>query len=236
MGRGSIGWLLLDEAGQATPPAACGAIWRSKRCIIIGDALQIPPVVTMPAALGKLLQDKYGIGDDCWSPVNHSVQFLADRVTAVGTYIDPGGGTPTWTGIPLRAHRRCSEPMFGISNHIAYNSQMVKVTQDVFREIPTGRSSWIDVEGVTSPDGHTIVEELQVLRDLLQQLHYFTGKVYIISPFRNIAETCREQFNLKDRIFSGTIHTFQGKEAEIVFLILGTACGCQGKRMGGSAA
>jgi len=221
MGGGSIGWLLLDEAGQATPASACGAIWRCKRCIIIGDTLQIPPVVTIPAALGRLLQDNYGIKDDCWSPVHHSAQYLADRVTAAGTYVDGGSDINTWTGMPLRAHRRCQEPMFSISNHIAYNGQMVKVTRDVFRNIPTEESRWIDVVGVPSKEGHVIEEELIVLEDMLVRLANFTGKIYVISPFRSIARMCSDRLG-KYKVACGTIHTFQGKEAEIVFLILGT--------------
>ena len=230
MEQGTIGWLLVDEAGQATPPSVCGAIWRSKRCIIIGDTQQIPPVVTIPKGLGKLLQNAYGINDDCWSPIYHSAQFLADRVTLSGTYIALDDGIDTWTGLPLRAHRRCNEPMFSISNSIAYNGQMVRVTQGTSGDSPVGVSGWVDVSGITSSEGHIIIEELQVLGDLLTQLAYFEGKIYVISPFRSIADECREQFDKKDRIECGTIHTFQGKEAEIVFLILGTQAGAIGAR------
>ena len=219
MGQGSLGWLLLDEAGQATPPSACGAIWRSRRCIVIGDTLQIPPVVTIPAGLGKLLQEAYGVMDDCWSPVYHSVQSLADRITTAGTYV----GEDVWTGIPLRAHRRCSEPMFSIANAIAYDNQMVRVTQDRVIEVPAGESGWIDVQGVTA-DGHLIREELMVLEELLGQLADFSqsGKIFVISPFRSVADVCNEEFFKKGRVECGTIHTFQGKEAEVVFLVLGT--------------
>ncbi len=229
LGAGAIGWLLLDEAGQATLPSVCGAIWRSKRCILIGDTLQIPPVVTIPRGLSRLLQEHYGIADDCWSPVEHSAQFLADRVTATGAYIHlrtgPGNGLgdATWTGIPLRAHRRCAEPMFSLANTIAYNGQMVRVHVDTPPDaLPTGPSGWIDVAGITVVDGHALEEELLIAGDLLQQLVAYPGKIYLISPFRSVASTCYERFYKKDRVECGTIHTFQGKEAGIVILVLGT--------------
>jgi len=230
MGQGSIGWLLLDEAGQASPAAACGAIWRSQRCIIIGDTLQIQPVVALPAALGKLLQQMYHVSDDCWAPPDHSVQSLADRVTPWGTYIQLGDGKATWTGIPLRAHRRCSEPMFSLSNTIAYNGQMVKVMADMPFDVLTGDSGWIDVGAGTVHEGHAIVEELQVLADLLAQLTLYPGRVFVISPFRSIAEICKREHNDHGHVECGTIHTFQGKEADIVILVLGTHAGDEAAR------
>ncbi len=230
MGQGSIGWLLLDEAGQATPAAACGAIWRAQRCIIIGDTLQIQPVVTLPVTLGRLLQQKYLIKDDCWAPPDHSVQSLADRVTPWGTYIQPGDGKATWTGIPLRAHRRCGEPMFSLSNAMAYNGQMVKVLADAPVDVLTGDSGWIDVGTGTVHEGHSIAEELQVLADLLAKLTLYSGTVFVISPFRSVAEICKREHNDHGRVECGTIHTFQGKEADIVILVLGTHRGDEAAR------
>jgi len=220
--KGGIGWLLLDEAGQATPASTCGAIWRSERCIIIGDTLQIPPIVTIPAALGRLLQTDYGVSDEHWNPVYHSAQSLADRVTSVGTYIDVNGEQPIWTGVPLRAHRRCGEPMFSLSNVIAYNGQMVKVTPDLISHIPTGGSGWIDIAGADLTGRHVIGEEIAELSDYLGLLSSYTGKIYVISPFVDVARRCSEKFRMKRQVVCGTIHTFQGKEAEVVFLVLGT--------------
>jgi hypothetical protein len=224
MGQSSIGWLLLDEAGQATLPSVCGAVWRSRRCIVIGDTRQIPPVVTIPDELERLLRNAYGVNGDGWSPLRYSAQSLADRGTLTGTYIRLGSGAaPVWTGIPLRLHRRCSEPMFSIANSIAYGGQMVNVlTADPVEDFPTSPSGWIDVEMMTALDGHVVAEELQILNDLLTQLAFYPGMIFVISPFRSVAGACQERFFQKDRIECGTIHTFQGKEAGIVILILGT--------------
>ena len=222
MGRGSVGWLLLDEAGQATSQSVCGAIWRSQRCIIIGDTLQIPPVVTLPEGLGELLKRNYSLEDNCWSPLHHSAQYLADRVTPAGTFINISG-VEAWTGIPLRAHRRCHEPMFSISNTIAYNGQMVKVTEEGESNIRAGRSCWIDVTGSQVLAGHAVLEEIEALQEMLANLSYMDrGEIFVISPFRSIGDLCRERFSYQRNVKCGTVHTFQGKEADIVFFILGT--------------
>lgn len=241
MGQGSIGWVLIDEAGQATLPSVCGAIWRAQRCVVIGDTLQIPPVVTVPRGLGRLLADEYGVGEE-WSPLLHSAQFLADRVSWYGTYVGDranvdgekvgegkvdGGGI--WTGAPLRAHRRCGEPMFSISNAIAYNGQMVKVTPDRISDIPTGASGWIDVVPITV-SGHAVTEELQVAEDLIRMLVGFGGKIFVISPFRSVVEACAGRLKQPYGVDCGTIHSFQGKEAEVVILVLGTDTGAVAAR------
>jgi len=219
MGKGSVGWVLIDEAGQATLPSVCGAIWRAKRCVVIGDTLQIPPVVTIPRGLGRMLQEAYVVGEE-WSPLIHSAQYLADRVTPYGTYVGEG----IWTGVPLRAHRRCSEPMFSIANEIAYNGQMVKVKEERVRQYPTGESGWIDVLPMTV-SGHAVTEELQVAEDLIRMLVGFGGKVFVITPFRSVVEACGGRLKQLYGVDCGTIHRFQGKEAEVVILVLGTGSG-----------
>ncbi|AEV96978.1 hypothetical protein A4D02_18585 [Niastella koreensis] len=235
--KGGIGWLLLDEAGQATPQSACGAIWRSKRCIIIGDTLQIPPIVTIPEGLEKMLQEKYKIDDNCWLPSSHSAQFLADRVTPIGTYVQTND-KEVWTGIPLRAHRRCNEPMFTISNRIAYNEQMVKVVPDVQTNIL--KSCWVDVQGVLLETGNVLREEIDMLKTMVGEFsNAGHGKgIYVISPFRSVADYCKDEFNTKiykGNIECGTIHTFQGKESDIVFLVLGSHPKNNGARQWASA-
>lgn len=237
MEQNSIGWLLIDEAGQATPQSVAGALWRSQRAVIIGDPLQIEPVLTIPEQLVVHLQKKYELEED-WSPKLHSAQTLADRTMDAGAWVG-SGETAVWTGLPLRAHRRCADPMFSISNSIAYDGQMVQANTNP-AEIKSclNGSKWFDVQSAAS-DGQIVQAELDELRNLLKKLRQDwpmvsgckKASVYIISPFRRVAAECRtlvRQLGLEDEIQAGTVHTFQGKEADIVFIVLGSAPGGAG--------
>ncbi|PAU66240.1 DNA helicase [Pseudomonas sp. PIC25] len=256
MGQDSLGWLLLDEAGQATPQSAAGAIWRSRRAVIVGDPLQIEPVFTVPLSLAEDLRQRHAVAP-IWSPVDESVQTLADRITPFGSWVELAadasqGNAPErlWTGMPLRTHRRCDDPMFSVANEIAYAGQMVQGRVDAQgRPKPTaftcvlGDSAWLDIRSscVQHPVSEDEIDHLLACLEQLRQTPAMIlsgspdkadtrAKVFVISPFRKIAQACKSR--IKQAGFSGidcgTVHTFQGKEADIVFLMLGTAPGAEG--------
>lgn len=248
MGQNSLGWLLIDEAGQATPQSAAGAIWRSRRAVIVGDPLQVEPVFTVPLRLTEALRRRHQV-DPAWSPADESVQTLTDRITPYGSWVSTSadsasGDSRIWTGMPLRTHRRCDDPMFSVANRIAYAGQMVQGrVDDEGRPLPApfscvlGDSAWFDV--ASTRVRHPVSEdELDVLRQCLTALQREPARgednkparIYVISPFRKVKNACQKV--VKDGKFDGvecgTVHTFQGKEAAIVFLVLGTAPGQQG--------
>lgn len=225
MSENQIGWLLIDEAGQATPQSAVGLIQRSKRCVIVGDPLQVEPVVTIPKALVNRLmfnQDMH-----IWSPYNTSVQQLADRLSKYGTMMNN-----IWTGFPLRTHRRCFNPMFDIANSIAYDNQMEKGVEDKYDIEYIGESCWFDVKGVDVKDGQVVKEEIELLKAKIKELRKsYSGIIYVISPFKSVASRFeKEMKNFDGKIECGTIHKFQGKEADVVFLVLGSDPNNEGSR------
>ncbi|TGN72337.1 hypothetical protein E5083_30060 [Streptomyces bauhiniae] len=229
IGRGALGWLFIDEAGQATPQMAVGAMWRTQHAVVVGDPLQLEPVVPLPWTAQQALRRDYGV-DEEWVPGRTSVQQLADRGNRFGTTLPaelPDGSIEVWVGAPLRVHRRCDDPMFTISNAIAYDGLMVNGTPDrgLYRYRPA--SSWVDVVS-SRAEGHWIPEEGRALRQILERLSTTDGidpakHVYVISPFRAVVagarQVCRGLLPM-DRV--GTVHTTQGKEADVVILILGT--------------
>lgn len=229
-----IGYLIIDEAGQASPQQAVGAVWRSNHVICVGDPLQIEPVVTTDMALLNDIGNKFNIpkeNRDIYFGESASVQQLADLASKYGTYKEK-----KWIGIPLWVHRRCLNPMFSISNEIAYNNKMVLANNK------QGKGMWLDSSGKVS--GRQYIKEQG---DLLFEKILFHWKssleeekipnVYIITPFTDIRDNLKklfkeklvEQFQNKENIINkwiktsiGTVHTFQGKEADIVYFVCGT--------------
>jgi hypothetical protein len=206
LGRESIGWLLIDEAGQALPQSAVGAIWRSKRSVVFGDPLQLEPIGTIPLTVQEALRKYYQVAE-VWIPGTTSVQRLADRVSRLGTYVNDGEDH-IWVGSPLRVHRRCDQPMFDISNKMAYDGLMVLGTPDrpKLDILPSG---WVDVKSNKS-EGHWIPAEGQALERLLADLiknGIQPDKIFLISPFRDVVKQLRQiakRFGVKK---TGTIHT-----------------------------
>ncbi|MBY5403438.1 DEAD/DEAH box helicase [Rhizobium leguminosarum] len=244
---GSIGWVFIDEAGQAVPQAAVGALLRARRVMVIGDPQQIEPVFTLPSVLitaTSALSPHTAAGQ--YSPNRASVQMLADAANRYGTTVPGEEADGLWIGSPLRVHRRCIDPMFGLANQIAYQNKMVFGLQErrPAGDAPPfyGDSAWIDVKGRVAGK-QAVPEQTDFIVDLLTATYRRDGvlpDLYIISPFKEVKNSLKQALAhaawvdwngntrspppklsrwLRDRI--GTVHTFQGKEEDIVFMVLG---------------
>ena len=239
----SLGWLLVDEAGQALPQAAIGALIRTRRALIVGDPVQIEPVVLLPETLTHAICRRFGADPDRFSAPAASVQTLTDGAsTYMSEFQTKVGSRPV--GIPLLVHRRCSEPMFSIANAAAYAGLMVSAKTPKSSPIrdALGPSRWIHVEG-NAEDKWCADEGIEVLK-LLSQLAKarVPPELYIVTPFVIVAERLRQVVRQSgllegwilekdawkwtaDRI--GTVHTVQGREAEAVIFVLGAPLAAQ---------
>lgn len=224
----SLGWVLIDEAGQACPQQAAGAIWRSRRAVVVGDPLQLPPVVTIPKKVQLDIAASCDVSTD-WLAPQVSVQSLADRVGRFGTTLGQGD-RDVWVSAPLKVHRRCDDPMFSLCNQIAYNGIMVNGVhrgsgESMWSKIPHSR--WLD-EPANINETHLQPNQIRRLRQVLEDLERrgipYSGMI-AISPFREVANKLSDLG--RERRYSGlragTIHTAQGREADVVFLVLGGA-------------
>ncbi|WP_081411082.1 DEAD/DEAH box helicase [Desulfotruncus alcoholivorax] len=239
--KNELGTLIIDEAGQATPYSALGVLWRTRKAIIVGDPLQVEPVVTVPKELSKRFAEEFEI-EDSYRSQELSVQVLADSINPYGGYREYSNGK-LWLGCPLVIHRRCLDPMFSISNELAYNNRMFKQSAEPKPDVLLlmKKSVWIDIKGKENGDKDHFVSEQgnKAIEMVLNAFALQNGfpSLYIISPFKSVAQNIKSLLKKsihnnykeydKDDIDNwiekscGTVHTFQGKEANEVILILG---------------
>lgn len=234
-----LGLLIIDEAGQATPQSALGAIWRAKKVIIVGDPLQVEPIVTIPEELQTIFAEKNNI-NSIYKSSGISVQLLGDSLNIFGGNRIVNG-EEVWVGCPLLLHRRCLDPMFTISNKVAYNNRMFKKTAPPSSDelFFLSDSCWLDIKGKVIEKGNQNVENqnaavLNLLENAIKK-HKGLPDLFIITPFRRISDELKKKIRSfiqekhSDIIDAnqwidshcGTIHTFQGKEASEAILVLG---------------
>ena len=113
--------------------------------------------------------------------------------------------------------------MFDISNRIAYDEQMVFATP-ARPGLMLPPSAWIHVESEEAR-GHAIPAEGIALALLLAELAGSgipAKEMFLISPFRDVAQQMENIAEAYPGIKTGTIHRAQGKESEVVILVLGS--------------
>ena len=146
--------------------------------------------------------------------------------------------------------------MFSIANEIAYKNKMINARQgEIFEDntYPLGPSCWFNVVGETT-DKQYVENQGKLLLRLFVKLYEHEGKlpqIYIITPFRriklNLQNLIRDLDNwmhlLNNTLIKppakhelskwcsgriGTVHTFQGRQENIVFFVLGVDNNSQG--------
>ena len=139
-------------------------------------------------------------------------------------------------GVPLLVHRRCADPMFAISNAIAYENLMVQAKSPKSSAIADvlGPATWHNVLGDgqdkwCEAEGEYVLDMLKKLRESGVQ-----PDLYIVTPFVVVQDRLRERIRRSGLLDNwvenpsrwpyeriGTVHTVQGREAEAVILVLG---------------
>jgi len=235
---GSLGMLIVDEAGQAQPQMAIGAMIRCRKAIIVGDPKQIEPVVTAEVdCIKKIMSGKLL---SVYKDKTLSVQGFADYINPYGTFLGEDDERE-WVGCPLVVHRRCIDPMYTISNFLSYDGTMKQQTQKPKQEKEATfileKSAWIQVIGSEIGEkDHFVKEQGEIVLKLLsRKIDKTTDRLslFIITPFTSVKngmiDMLKSSMLIKDNRIKkwmdddniGTVHTFQGKGTDEVIFLLG---------------
>lgn len=251
MGKGCIGDLIVDEAGQAAPHSIIGGLLRARRATLVGDTRQIVPVITIPDAVSRLLAKAANLPSRSFlvsGSAESSVQSLADRASPIGAIV---GGERV--GMPLTLNRRNPPHILEVSNVISYDGMIVAGAPETPACTGVGGHPcrWINVTDIGGAVGNRIPAQERILLDMLIEAVRTTTDAlpdgmpdwYFISPFRSVASGLRQTIRENtDRLMAaapslrseaidawtspnggrvGTVHTAQGREAPLVVMCLG---------------
>jgi hypothetical protein len=214
---------IVDEAGMIPQHQTFPLLVRSRKAIIVGDPLQIEPVIPLSkqrrinyrqtAFLGKGLTE---IDYHRYSPEEeYSATSYHRAAGASGEDNDKG------QGICLIEHFRCQPSIIQYCNTIAGYGLEVQ-TKPTSSRLESNLIAY-HVEG--SIRGNINEDEVTAISDLFQHLQnqgYLLEDIGVISPFNVHSGSLREhlvkKFRGLDRKSVGTIHTFQGSEKKVIIL------------------
>jgi len=216
---------IIDEAGMIPQHQTFPLLVRSRKAIIVGDPLQIEPIITLSnqrredycqtAFLNKGLTE------------NDYLRYSPEKIDKATTYHRAAGATGedgnTGNGIRLMEHYRCQPSIIEYCNNIArYGLEVKTIPKPSLLEYNLIAHH---VEG--NIEGNVNQQEVTAIRELIPRLlnqGYSLADISIISPFKVHADALRNDLRSrinfpgfqKDDI--GTIHRFQGSQKRVIIL------------------
>ncbi|MFZ6052412.1 AAA domain-containing protein [Halocola ammonii] len=196
--------VVIDEAGQGLEPATWVPILKSKKVVLAGDPLQLPPTVKNHEAgrdgLNETLLEK---------AVNRQ-----ERVQL------------------LKIQYRMNDQIMAFSNEKFYNNEL-SAHESVKNRVLNGSEkplTFIDTAGCgfeekSGSEGASKFNlgEAEILEKYLEQLKYETSEDFnlaIISPYRGQVKLLRERLSESEDTTINTIDSFQGQERDTVIISL----------------
>ncbi|MCF7797170.1 MAG: hypothetical protein K9N11_07730 [Lentisphaeria bacterium] len=218
MSSGLFDLAVIDEASQADVASCLPVLYRARRAVIIGDEMQLRPVVTLSDAKNAQLLKAYGLDGESYRRYDFCVSSMLDlandRFTAAGG-----------RRLLLKDHYRCHPDIIDFSNRCFYNGSLRIRTsrngnQGIFLHSCEGEAH----QRWRNPT------EIDAVEDLVVQAikaGYDNTQIGVVTPFRQQAEAIINRLRTK-KLFAGdsgfitvsTAHGFQGDERDIMIFSL----------------
>ncbi|GAB4230006.1 MAG: hypothetical protein Kow00121_58810 [Elainellaceae cyanobacterium] len=213
---------IVDESGMIPLHQTFPLLVRSRKAIIVGDPLQIEPIVNQTQeTLERYLQEFFIHGG---LTQEEYYRYSPDATETATTYHRAAGATgennDVGQGIQLLEHYRCQPNIIAYCNHIAkYGLSCETPLKD---SLIGSHLVAYHVDGKITENVNQ--KEIEAIHDIIQHLikHGYSAKdIGVISFFRAQANALKEslikQFaELEGAI--GTVHTFQGSERQVIIL------------------
>lgn len=245
-----FGLLVVDEAGLAPSQAALGALARCRRALVVGDRKQVSPIVASDFRILRN-EWKNRLGETLTCMEKSSVQLLADKRNVVGSHFGREGdwcGCPLLVHRRCQSpmYDIFNALSYGDKMVNATPEEAMEFDEEGVLVSPycLASSRWLNVagaEGDGSKDRYVKAQGEKAIGLIKKSVEAngaadALGRIFVISPFRSVVEGFKKDLCssigaadrlAKDRLKRfckervGTIHEFQGKEADEVIFLLG---------------
>ncbi|MDZ8237602.1 MAG: DEAD/DEAH box helicase [Nostoc sp. ChiQUE01a] len=221
---GCIDQVIVDEAGQIPPHQVFPVLVRCNRALIVGDPLQLEPVVNLSDQKKEEYRSKsfleQGLTDadyDRYSPTASTAYHRAAE--ASGQPQDIGNG------IILKYHYRCAPVIADFCERLCNYGMIIK-TEPKASRLGTNliacnvegklenNVNWAEVDAVEA-----LIEELLAAGYCLNPTDSL-NEIGVISPYRRQVDALTQRLKSRWTDFSkqsiGTVHTFQGGQKSVI--------------------
>jgi hypothetical protein len=221
---GCIDQVIVDEAGQIPPHQVFPVLVRCNRALIVGDPLQLEPVVNLSdqkkeeyCSKSFLEQGLTNADYDRYSPTATTAYHRA--AGASGQLGDIGNG------IILKYHYRCVPVIADFCDRLCNYGMIIKTEPKVSRLGSNliashvegkleNNVNWAEVDAVEA-----LIEELLAAGYCLN-LTDAENEIGVISPYRRQVDALTQRLKSRWTDFSkqsiGTVHTFQGGQKSVI--------------------
>ncbi len=238
---GIADFLIIDEAGQASPNLAGPALACARRAAIVGDRFQLAPVATLSTTTDIELAREAGIVDYRSIAVTsrHSTGSVLQMCAPFSRWHD-GGISP---GVMLRYHYRCAPTIIEYCNQkLDYHGTLIPRTNDE-SALTLPHMGWVEVEGREQPCGKSWTnpeEQAEIVEWIERQWPYWrdhdpstVGKpiqnvVAVLSAYKQQANQLKERLQARlNKLHAESPRDWPDKH-DVERIIIGTVHALQG--------
>lgn len=195
-------YLIMDEASQVSVETGALALSCAKNAIIVGDAMQLPNVVTEKDKENlSLIADKCQISKDYDCANTSFLQSICNVIPDIPQTL-------------LREHYRCHPKIINFCNQKFYGGNLVIMTRDrgekdVICAIRTAKGN--------HSRNQLNQREIDVIKEeVLPLLSYNTDEIGVIAPYNKQVNAAKSA--LEEEIDVATVHKFQGREKDAIIM------------------
>jgi hypothetical protein len=221
---GCIDQVIVDEAGQIPPHQVFPVLVRCNRALIVGDPLQLEPVVNLSNQRKEEYRSKsflsQGLTDSDYDRYSPTVSTAYHRAAGASGQIQDIG-----QGIILKYHYRCVPVIADFCDRLCNYGMIIKTEPKASRLGANliachvegkleNNVNWAEVDAVEA-----VIEELLAAGYCLNSADS-DNTIGVISPYRRQVDALAQRLKSRWTDFSdksiGTVHTFQGGQKSVI--------------------